>query len=190
MADFQARDYRIFETSNLCALIFFPRVLRNSYINNTNIQNNANPLVIAQSLSVLALALLSIGFFYRNHATKIETLRGGIILKFIGWSCIVGFVFLIPIIYILSNGKTIIPFFMATLAVSLYLGNRVMNAKSEPEESKKRMTIPQLAETPLGRLVLFMVCLAVLGTLIAGLYYFAVYLPELVPINSGGALMP
>jgi len=31
MADFQARDYRIFETSNLCALIFFPRVLRNSY---------------------------------------------------------------------------------------------------------------------------------------------------------------
>jgi len=26
MADFQASDYRIFETSNLCALIFFTRV--------------------------------------------------------------------------------------------------------------------------------------------------------------------
>jgi len=31
MADFQASDYRIFKTSNLCALIFFIRVLRNSY---------------------------------------------------------------------------------------------------------------------------------------------------------------
>ncbi|MDO8871103.1 MAG: hypothetical protein Q7V05_00010 [Methanoregula sp.] len=40
MADFQARDYRIFETSNLCALIFFLRVLRNSYISTTDIQKD------------------------------------------------------------------------------------------------------------------------------------------------------
>ena len=31
MSDFKASDYRIFETSNLCALIFFTRVMRNSY---------------------------------------------------------------------------------------------------------------------------------------------------------------
>ena len=33
MGDHQTRDYRIFETPKICALIFFQTVVRNSYKN-------------------------------------------------------------------------------------------------------------------------------------------------------------
>lgn len=40
------------------------------------------------------------------------------------------------------------------------------------------MTKPQFTLSPLSRLVLFMVCLSVAGSIIAGAHYYAVDLPE------------
>lgn len=125
-------------------------------INNVNIREDENPLEIAQSLSVFALALLSIGLFYRNHESEIEKLQGSIILKFFGWSCIVFFVILMPIIYILSKGTTIIPFFMASLAIGLYCGTYFLNNFTQEER-----------RTPLGQLIIFVVYLAIAGTVLA-----------------------
>ena len=40
------------------------------------------------------------------------------------------------------------------------------------------MTKPQFTLSPLARLVLFMVCLSVAGSIMAGAHYYAVDLPE------------
>lgn len=44
-------------------------------------------------------------------------------------------------------------------------------------------------KTPLARLVLFMVCLAIVGSIVAGAHYYAVDLPQqnalFAPTNSG-----
>jgi hypothetical protein len=39
-------------------------------------------------------------------------------------------------------------------------------------------TSPQTEKSPLGRLVLFMVCLAIAGSFVAGIHYYAVDLPQ------------
>jgi len=46
------------------------------------------------------------------------------------------------------------------------------------------MTSSQSTGTPLGRLVLFMVCLSIAGSLVAGVHYFAVDLPAQKAITA------
>jgi len=46
------------------------------------------------------------------------------------------------------------------------------------------MTSSQTTGTPLGRLVLFMVCLSIAGSLLAGAHYFAVDLPAQKAITA------
>ncbi|MHB8164799.1 MAG: hypothetical protein ACYDDV_10755 [Methanoregula sp.] len=46
------------------------------------------------------------------------------------------------------------------------------------------MTSLQSTDTPLGRLVLFMVCLSIAGSLVAGAHYFAVDLPAQKAITA------
>jgi len=56
------------------------------------------------------------------------------------------------------------------------------------------LTPQQPAQSPLTRLVLFMICLAVAGSFIAGAHYFTVDLPQQktvnVPVNSEGTVTP
>ena len=54
------------------------------------------------------------------------------------------------------------------------------------------MADKESTQSPLARLVLFMVCLSVAGSIIAGVHYYAVDLPEQnavqVPSNGNGPL--
>jgi hypothetical protein len=118
----QRRTLIVFSASS----VIFLSIALVGIILNTNIQPTEVSLINVQSLSVLAMALLSIGLFYRSHAQKIEAGHGGPFLKMIGWSCIAFFVILLLIIYIFSKGATTIPY-IAALAVGLFFGTRVMN---------------------------------------------------------------
>lgn len=54
------------------------------------------------------------------------------------------------------------------------------------------MTTPGSKKTPLARLVLFMVCLAIAASGVAGLHYYAVDLPEqssAVPPSNGDIMV-
>ena len=93
----------------------------------TNLQNFTISLDSARSLSILGLALLSIGLFYRNHATKIEKMCGGKVLGIIGWLCLIFFVLTIAIALGMTKFTYTLPIFMALLAIGLFLGNYVMN---------------------------------------------------------------
>jgi hypothetical protein len=134
---------------------------------NVKIQNTDDPLNIAQSISILALALLSIGLFYQNHASQMEKMRGHVIIKLLGMACI-GF-FIASLIYILwiSQGKVITPVYMALLAIGLFFGNKVMISDLNPEELDLTKKLTQFFHSPLGQLLVVMVILVIVGVCIA-----------------------
>jgi hypothetical protein len=115
----------------------------------------------------LALALLSIGLFYQNHASKMEKMRGYFIIKLLGMACI-GF-FIASLIYILwvSQGKVITPIYMALLAIGLFFGNKVMISDLNPEELDLTKKLTQFFHSPLGQLLVVMVILVIVGVCIA-----------------------
>ncbi len=52
------------------------------------------------------------------------------------------------------------------------------------------LTAPQPAQSPLARLVLFMICLSIAGTIVSGIHYLAIDRPQQenalqAPMNSG-----
>jgi len=126
-------------------------------------QNNGDPQNTAQSLSILALALLSIGLFYQNHASKIEKMRGNFFLKIIGTACIVFFGALLIWILWIGQGKIITPIYMAFLAFGLFFGNKVMNSDITPKELELSKKVAQFYHLPMGQLLLFMILLALAG---------------------------
>jgi len=133
-----------------------------------DLKNNTDFLSLAQSISVYATVLLSIGIFYESNTPTWEKTPIGFILKLLGRCCLVAFGLSVLIILILSQGKILIPFFMALVALGLFCSNRVFATTFEPEELKDLKKSMQFFETPLGRLVLFMIAIAIAGTIFAG----------------------
>ena len=70
----------------------------------------------------------------------------------------------------------------------IYPSNPPRNNKEYPKESYSEMTPPQQGKSPLGRLVLFMVCLAVAGCIVAGAHYVVVDKPaqDALPAPANG----
>jgi len=134
---------------------------------NVKIQNIDDPLNVAQSISILALALLSIGLFYQNHSSKMEKMRGRLILKLLGIACIVFFIASLIFILWISQGKVITPIYMAMLAIGLFFGNKVMNSDLNPEELNLTKKLTQFFHSPLGQLLVAMVILTVVGVCVA-----------------------
>jgi hypothetical protein len=99
------------------------------FTDNSSMHNNYN--INIQSLSVLALALLSIGIFFENNKTKFVGFWGQWFYKYLGQVCLVLFgalLFSIEIILLASRGGIFnTPLCMAALAIGLYLTNRVIN---------------------------------------------------------------
>lgn len=119
-------------------------------VNNIQIQYTDNPLNSAQSMSILALALLSVGLFYRNHASKIEMMRGHVFLKWLGIACLFFFTCLSLIILWISQFKITIPIYVALLAIGLFFGNKVMNSEINPKELELSKKIAQFYHSPMG----------------------------------------
>ena len=138
----------------ICILIF------------VDLKNNIDYLNLAQSLSVYAMAFLSIGLCYENNKTKFPKS-----LLFIGKLCLLAFIICIIVIFLISNGQFFIPIIMALLALGLFFTNRACNMTFSPEEFKDIMNATAFFWTPLGKFVIFFICLAIAATLWAGFPY-------------------
>ena len=70
----------------------------------------------------------------------------------------------------------------------IYPSNPPRNNKEYPKESYSEMTPPQQGKSPLAQLVLFMVCLAVAGSIVAGAHYVVVDKPahDALPAPANG----
>lgn len=134
-----------------------------------NLKNYTDYLNLAQSLSVYAMIFLSIGLFYESNTQAWEkTPIIGTLLKFLGKCCLLAFVFLILIILIISQGKILTPIFMTLVALGLFCSTRFFNTKFEPDELEDLKKTLHFFEMPLGRLVLFIIALAIMGIIFAG----------------------
>nr|WP_319375243.1 hypothetical protein [uncultured Methanoregula sp.] len=137
-----------------------------------NLKNNTDNLSLAQSLSVYAMIFLSIGLFYESNTQawkKIPII--GTHLRSIGKCCLLAFVFFIPIILILNKGTNLTPIFMTLVALGLFFSTRFFNTKFEPDELEDLKTTLHFFDMPLGRLVLIIIALAVMGIIFAGFPY-------------------
>lgn len=150
----------IFTVAGMICILFY-----------VNLKNSSDFLSLAQSLAVYAMLFLSIGLFYESNTPTWEKKPFGLFSKILGKCCLVLFLILIPIIYILSNGQIIIPIFMALVALGFFCSNRVFTMKFEPDELSDIQNTLQFFETPLGQLFSFLIALAIIGTVFAGLLF-------------------
>jgi hypothetical protein len=61
---------------------------------------------------------------------------------------------------------------------SLYLLKKITRKRFESNPEVWEMTSSQSTRSPLARLVLFMVCVSIAGSIVAGVHYYAVDLPH------------